>query len=130
MRFSERLKIASFRYFLREIPSLQLNNPSVLIKRTDVRAILRDIFRISSHGIYFSSLAISNTSDKIRKISDRIVEKSEIIKKSSESTEENFRMSQKGMGQERKNNGSFFLEVPTICPRMACHFNTKPAIKR
>ena len=48
-----------------------------MIKRPDVRAILRDFFRIMSHGIYFSSLRISKTSDKIGKIFDKIVEKSE-----------------------------------------------------
>ena len=48
-----------------------------MIKRPDVRAILRDFFRIMSHGIYFSSLGISKTSDKIGEISDKIVEKSE-----------------------------------------------------
>ena len=76
MRFSEHLKIAIFRRFLREIPSLQRNKPSVVIKRPVVRAILRDIFRIISHVIYFSSHAILKTSDEILKTSDEIGGKS------------------------------------------------------
>ena len=48
-----------------------------MIKRHVVREILRDFFRIMSHGIYFSSLGISKTSDKIGEISDKIVEKAE-----------------------------------------------------
>ena len=36
-----------------------------MIKQHVVRAILRDIFRIMSHGIYFSSHAILKTSDGI-----------------------------------------------------------------
>ena len=47
------------------------------MKQHVVRAILRDIFQKTSHGIYFSSLEILKTSDKIGKISDKIVEKSE-----------------------------------------------------
>ena len=35
------------------------------MKQPDVRAILRDIFRIISYGIYFSSHAILKTSDEI-----------------------------------------------------------------
>ena len=36
-----------------------------MIKQHVVRAILREIFRIMSHGIYFSSYAILKTSDGI-----------------------------------------------------------------
>ena len=48
-----------------------------MIKQHVVREILRDFFRIMSHGIYFSSLGILKTSDKIGEISDKIVEKAE-----------------------------------------------------
>ena len=48
-----------------------------MIKRHVVRAILRDIFRIMSDGIYFSSLAILKTSDGILFPTDKIRENSE-----------------------------------------------------
>ena len=58
MRFSEGFKIASFRAFF-------ARNPIILAKQHVVRAILRDIFQISSLGI-------SKTYDKIGKTSDKI----------------------------------------------------------
>ena len=42
------------------------------MKQHVVRAILRDIFQKTSHGIYFSSLGILKTSDEILKMSDEI----------------------------------------------------------
>ena len=48
-----------------------------MIKRHVVRAILRDIFRIMSHEIYFSSLAIMKTSDEILFPTDKIGDNSE-----------------------------------------------------
>ena len=48
-----------------------------MIKRHVVRAILRDIFRIMSDGIYFSSLAILKTSDEILFPTDKIGDNSE-----------------------------------------------------
>ncbi len=102
----------NFQMFLREILSLQRNNPSVLIKRPDVRAILRDFFRISSleifipsHGINFSSHGILKTSDKIgerseniKKMSEKIGERLENNEEYSQNTEENSTISQKGIG--------------------------------
>ena len=71
------------------------NNTSFLIKQHVVREILRDFFRIMSHGIYFSSLGILKTSDeilfptdKIGEISEKFRERLEKIKKKSEKTEE------------------------------------------
>ena len=67
-----------------------------MIKRPVVRVILRDIFQIPSHGIYFSSHRILKTSDKIGKISDKIVEKAEkavkysLFSKFENGKEENF----------------------------------------
>ena len=68
---------------MRDISSSQQNKPSVLIKQPDVRAILRDIFRFTSHGIYFSSHAILKTSDEILFPTDEIGENSEKFGKSS-----------------------------------------------
>ena len=48
-----------------------------MIKRHVVRAILRDFFRIMSHGIYFSSHAILKTSDEILFSSEKFREMSE-----------------------------------------------------
>ena len=59
-----------------------------MIKQHVVRVILRDFFRIMSHGIYFSSHAILKTSDEILFPTDEIGERSEKIKKKSEKTEE------------------------------------------
>ena len=66
-----------------------------MIKQPVVREILRDFFRIMSHGIYFSSHAILKMSDEILFSTDEIVEisekfekKTEKIKKKSEKTEE------------------------------------------
>ncbi len=62
-----------------------------MIKRPVVRAILRDFFRIMSHGIYFSSHGILKTSDgilfpseKIGEISEKTGEISEKIERRSE----------------------------------------------
>ena len=55
-----------------------------MIKRPVVRVILSDLFRIMSHGIYFSSHAILNTSDGILFPSDKIGEISERFGKNSE----------------------------------------------
>ena len=59
-----------------------------MIKQHVVREILRDFFRIMSHGIYFSSHAILKTSDEILfptdeigEISEKFGERSEKIKK-------------------------------------------------
>ena len=49
----------------------------VVIKQHVVRAILRDFFRIMSHGIYFSSHAILKTSDEILFPTEKIRENSE-----------------------------------------------------
>ena len=66
-----------------------------MIKQHVVREILRDFFRIMSHGIYFSSLGILKTSDEILfptdeigEISEKFRERLEKIKKKSEKTEE------------------------------------------
>ena len=66
-----------------------------MIKQHVVREILRDFFRIMSHGIYFSSLGILKTSDgilfptdKIGEISEKFRERLEKIKKKSGKTEE------------------------------------------
>ena len=67
--------------------SFSRNNTSFMIKRHVVRAILRDIFRIMSHGIYFSSHAILKTSDGILFPTDKIGDNSEKIKKKSENVE-------------------------------------------
>ena len=48
-----------------------------MIKRHVVREILRDFFRIMSHGIYFSSHAILKTSDGILFPTDKIRDNSE-----------------------------------------------------
>ena len=63
-----------------------------MIKRHVVRAILRDIFRIMSDGIYFSSLAILKTSDGILFPTDKIRDNSEKIKKKSENVEKKLRI--------------------------------------
>ena len=47
------------------------------MKQHVVHAILRDFFRIMSHGIYFSSHAILKTSDGILVPTDKIRENSE-----------------------------------------------------
>ena len=77
-----------------------------MIKQHVVRAILRDFFRIMSHGIYFSSHAILNTSDgilfaseKIGEISEKIGEKSEEIKKISENFEKCLRIRARFVGR-------------------------------
>ena len=64
----------------------------VVIKQHVVRAILRDFFRIMSHGIYFSSHAILKTSDGILFSSEKFGEKSEKIKKKSEKVEKSLRI--------------------------------------
>ena len=69
-----------------------------MIKRHVVRAILRDIFRIMSHGIYFSSLAILKTSDGILFPTDKIGDNSEKIKKKSENVEKSLRIRPKFVG--------------------------------
>lgn len=63
-----------------------------MIKRPDVRAILRDFFRIMSHGIYFSSHAILKTSDEILFSSEKFGDVSEKIKKKSENVEKSLRI--------------------------------------
>ena len=70
-----------------------------MIKQHVVREILRDFFRIMSHGIYFSSLRILKTSDgilfpsdEIGEFSEKIGEKSEEIKKISENVEKKLRI--------------------------------------
>ena len=63
-----------------------------MIKRHVVRAILRDFFRIMSHGIYFSSHAILKTSDEILFSSEKFGEMSEKIKKKSENVEKKLRI--------------------------------------
>ncbi len=63
-----------------------------MIKRHVVRTILRDIFRIMSHGIYFSSHAILKTSDGISFPTDKIGDNSEKIKKKSENVEKKLRI--------------------------------------
>ena len=77
-----------------------------MIKQHVVRVILRDFFRIISHGIYFSSHAILNTSDeilfptdKIGEISEKIGEKSEEIKKISENFEKSLRICARFVGR-------------------------------
>ena len=77
-----------------------------MIKQHVVRVILRDFFRIMSHGIYFSSHAILNTSDgilfptdKIGEISEKIGEKSEEIKKISENGEKSLRICARFIGR-------------------------------
>ena len=63
-----------------------------MIKQHVVRAILRDFFRIMSHGIYFSSHAILKTSDEILFSSEKFGEMSEKIKKKSENVEKKLRI--------------------------------------
>lgn len=82
---------------------------SFYTKQHVVRAILWDIFRITSHGIYFPSLAILKTSDGISIPSDIIGEKLKKSEKMSGEIQEQFqnsdtnsRESQKEMEQERK----------------------------
>ena len=63
-----------------------------MIKRHVVRGISWDIFRITSHGIYFSSHAILNTSDGILFSSEKFGDNSENIKKKSENFEKSLRI--------------------------------------
>ena len=69
-----------------------------MIKQHVVRAIIRDFFRIMSHGVYFSSHAILKTSDEILFSSEKIGEKSEEIKKISENDEKRLRIRPKFVG--------------------------------
>ena len=69
-----------------------------MIKRHVVRAILRDFFRIMSHGIYFSSHAILKTSDEILFSSEKFGDMSEKIKKKSENDEKRLRIRPKFVG--------------------------------
>ena len=69
-----------------------------MIKRHVVRAILRDFFRIMSHGIYFSSHAILKTSDGILFSSEKFGEMSEKIKKKSENFEKRLRIRARFVG--------------------------------
>ena len=69
-----------------------------MIKRHVVRAILRDFFRIMSHGIYFSSHAILKTSDEILFSSEKFGEMSEKIKKKSENDEKRLRIRARFVG--------------------------------
>ena len=70
-----------------------------MIKQHVVRAILRDFFRVISHGIYFSSHGILKTSDgilfptdKIGEISEKFGERSEKTKKRAINVEESLRI--------------------------------------
>ena len=56
-----------------EISSFHRKNTLVEIKQPDVRAILRDIFRIMSDGIYFSSLKSNRTYPSIVTIAMQII---------------------------------------------------------
>ena len=80
-----------------------------MIKQHVVREILRDFFRIMSHGIYFSSHAILKTSDgilfptdKIGEISEKFRERLEKINKKLEKTEEYSLVSKFADGKEEK----------------------------
>ena len=77
-----------------------------MIKQHVVRAILRDFFRIMSHGIYFSSHAILKTSDgilfpsdKFGEISEKFEGNSEKIKNKSENVEKSLRIRPKFVGR-------------------------------
>ena len=84
-----------------------------MIKQHVVRVILRDFFRIMSHGIYFSSHAILNTSDgilfpsekigeiseKTGEISEKFRKNSEEIKKISENDEKSLRICARFVGR-------------------------------
>ena len=92
-----------------------------MIKRHVVRAILRDFFRIMSHGIYFSSHAILNTSDgilftsdKIGEISEKIGEKSEEIKKISENGEKSLRICARFVGRMILNSRKKHKLLPSL----------------
>ena len=92
-----------------------------MIKRHVVRAILRDFFRIMSHGIYFSSHAILNTSDgilfpsdEIGEFSEKIGEKSEEIKKISENVEKSLRMRPNFIGGMILNPRRKHLSFPSL----------------
>ena len=69
-----------------------------MIKQHVVRAILRDFFRIMSHGIYFSSHAILKTSDEILFSSEKFGDMSEKIKKKSENDEKRLRIRARFVG--------------------------------
>ena len=69
-----------------------------MIKQHVVRVILRDFFRIMSHGIYFSSHAILKTSDEILFSSEKFGDMSEKIKKKSENDEKRLRIRPKFVG--------------------------------
>ena len=69
-----------------------------MIKQHVVREILRDFFRIMSHGIYFSSHAILKTSDEILFSSEKFGDMSEKIKKKSENDEKRLRIRARFVG--------------------------------
>ena len=85
-----------------------------MIKRPDVRAILRDFFRIMSHGIYFSSHAILKTSDGILFSSEKFREMSEKIKKKSENVEKKLRISVRFVGGMILNSRRKHLFFPSL----------------
>ena len=113
---------------MREIPSFWRNNPSVVIKQPVVRAILRDIFRIPSHGIYFSSHAILNTSDRILfpsekigeisektgEISEKIERRSEKFKKRSENVVKSLRIRARFVGRMILNSRKKHKLLPSL----------------
>ena len=77
-----------------------------MIKQHVVRVILRDFFRIMSHGIYFSSHVILNTSDgilfptdKIEEISEKFGKNSEEIKKNSVNVKKSLRICARFVGR-------------------------------
>ena len=125
---SQRVWKSQISEYFRDKSDYFLQKQIFVSKKRHIFVLLSDVFPIPSHAISFPSLGISKTSDRIGKTSDKIRERSEKIKKKSESTEENFRSFPKRNGKREKNNRCFFLECPKIWTKMACRFNTKPAI--
>ena len=92
-----------------------------MIKQHVVRAILRDFFQITSHGIYFSSHAILKTSDGILLPTDEIGENSEKfgkrsgkIKKKSENVVKSLRIRARFVGEMILNSRRKHLFLPSL----------------
>ena len=99
-----------------------------MIKQHVVRAILRDFFRIMSHGIYFPSHAILNTSDEILfptdkigereektgEISEKIWKNSEKIKKKAVNVKKSLRICARFVGRMILNSRSIHSFLPSL----------------
>ena len=92
-----------------------------MIKQHVVRVILRDFFRIMSHGIYFSSHAILNTSDgilfptdKIGEISEKFGKNSEKIKKKSVNVKKSLRIRARFVGRMILNSRKKHKLLPSL----------------